>query len=295
MGYVPVIAKQGEVIKTDFPDQLTKLEYVKINSLEGGGTFLNTYKRQLLKGNSFFSEYQISTVSKVSELTETEKAGLQNKAKQDTLNYANSLINEYDTIAGYQVKPPSFAEPKDLVEWYRKSIIAVVAKLSDDAIKLGEDPNKVGKAVVSAGQTLSAISTTVSALASAGTALASIASVATPITAGIAVIVGALDALGVFRSDSDENKQVAKDYKQLSAVLQFWYEDYARAYAKLQAIDQAEFNNMLTTKYGSGSSGSGSSGSASKSVVSSFISDNPNLSLLISLFILFLIVYFIKR
>jgi len=295
MGYVPVIAKQGEVIKTDFPDQLTKLEYVKINSLEGGGTFLNTYKRQLLKGNSFFSEYQISTVSKVSELTETEKAGLQNKAKQDTLNYANSLINEYDTIAGYQVRPPSFAEPKDLVEWYRKSIIAVVAKLSDDAIKLGEDPNKVGKAVVSAGQTLSAISTTVSALASAGTALASIASVATPITAGIAVIVGALDALGVFRSDSDENKQVAKDYKQLSAVLQFWYDDYARAYAKLQAIDQAEFNNMLTTKYGSGSSGSGSSGSASKSVVSSFISDNPNLSLLISLFILFLIVYFIKR
>lgn len=257
MPYVPLVPKTGEIIKTEFPTQFIKDEYVKVLTLgNGGGVWKNQYERNRTSG-----PYNLTGIFYVGSLETKDIAKLNEKAKNDELKLANDLINEFDTIAGYQVKAPSFADPKDLVDWYRKSILAVVAKLSDDAIKLGQDPNEVGKAVVTAGQTLATISTTIGSLATAGTTLASIASVATPITAGIAVILGALNVLGVFRSDDAENQRISRDYKQLSAVLQFWYEDYARAYAKMNAIDQAEFNKMLTEKYGSGSgSGSGSGG-----------------------------------
>lgn len=162
------------------------------------------------------------------------------------------LVLQNDYIAGYATNPPAGLSYSELVKWYRNTIISVVGTLSDYAIELGEQPNKVGQAVVLAGQTLTQISTGLSAVASVGSTLATIASFATPITLGITGILGALSILGVFDGDDKKRKQMSSDYQKLSSVLQFWYQDYAVAYAKMSAVEQLEFKKELEKLYGSG-------------------------------------------
>lgn len=175
------------------------------------------------------------------------------------------LLNDNEFIAGYATKPPAGLSYVELAEWYRKTIISVVGTLSDYAIELGEDPNKVGTAVVLAGQTLAKISVGLSAVASVGSTLATITALANPITAGVAGILTVLNILGVFNGNDEKRKKMASDYQKLSFSLQVWYKEYARAYAKMEAIDQIEFQKELEKLYGSGSTGGTGSTNVPKS------------------------------
>jgi hypothetical protein len=90
------------------------------------------------------------------------------------------------------------------------------------------------------------------AAVAAGTGLAGVLAVATPITAGVAAIVGLLSAMGVFDNKDAEKQQeqLGIDYNSLSFVMQKWYNGYAKALSKLDAIDAIEFKQYLAKKYG---------------------------------------------
>jgi hypothetical protein len=148
----------------------------------------------------------------------------------------DSFTDKYTRVAGFVINPPDGLMGADLVKWYEASILGAIEFLGRAAKKLGVSSNEVGKLLTQTTSTLATITSTVytslsAAAVAAGTGLAGVLAVATPITAGVAAIVGLLSAMGVFDNKDAEKQQeqLGIDYNSLSFVMQKWYNGYAKA------------------------------------------------------------------
>ncbi len=242
MGYVPPkTPKEGIFVRTETIGSLTKRDYVKVLSLVSGvgGIWCNEYTRTYVKT---FSDWVCTSVFRSGDLSQEELDILNQKEE-------NKIFDDNEKIGDFFITPPDGLTYKGYVDWYEKSILALIEKQTKTAIALGVPTNQTGKALTESSKLLLTVATTVAKSAAVGSALAGVAAVAAPIAAGLVVIFGALDAFGVFNGDDTERNKMIVDYEKFKFVLSKWYKEYAKAVAKLDAIDAAEFQKELNAKY----------------------------------------------
>lgn len=259
MGYVPLIPKTGFQLKIE-ETELTRKIYVRNET----AIWINEYSRTKAKGA--YSQWNLIKVYQDRPLSIDEQTAIKNEAEQKAIK---DLLENYEKIAGLSLTPPTNLQNdyKGLVKWYEASILALIEKQTQLAIKLGQDPKKVGKVVTEATKAVFTTSTAIFAAIGVGAgATASTAAAVTagatavggaafaaafgPIGIGVLTIVGLLDTLGVFDGDTSQREADAVTYSQLTFVLKKWYEEYAIAASKMNAIDVAEFQKYMQEKYG---------------------------------------------
>lgn len=248
MGYVPPrTPREGIFVRTETVSSTMKRDYVKVLSLVSGvgGIWCNEYTRTYY-GTSNYTEWACTRIFKSAELSQDEIDILTEKEE-------NKIFADNEKIGDYYIEPPLGLTYKGYVQWYEKSILSLIETQTKIAINLGVPTNQTGKALTESSKLLLTVATTVAKSAVVGSALAGVAAVAAPIAAGLVVIFGALDAFGVFDGDDSARNQMIVDYEKFKFVLSKWYKEYAKAVAKLDAIDSAEFQKELNAKYGTGS------------------------------------------
>lgn len=246
MGYVPPkTPKEGIFVRTETISSLKKRDYVKVLSVVAGvgGIWCNEYTRTYIRT---YSDWVCTSVFRYGDLSQEEINILNQKEEE-------KIFNDNEKIGDFFINPPNGLTYKGYVDWYEKSILALIEKQTKTAISLGVPTNQTGKALSESSRLLLTVATTVAKSAAVGSALAGVAAVAAPIAAGLVVIFGALDAFGVFDGDDTARNQMIVDYEKFKFVLSKWYKEYAKAVAKLDAIEAAEFQKELNAKYGDGS------------------------------------------